>query len=475
MTQTEVRVTGGMVRGRLEGGVAVFRGLPFAAAPVGALRFAAPRPAEPWDGVREAFEYGPPPPQPLRSTDGDDWLTVNVFTPDPGSGAGLPVMVWFHGGGFTIGVSSSPEYDGGRLAREHGVVVVTFNYRVGFEGFAQIAGAPANRGLLDQVALLEWVQQNIRAFGGDPAEVTVFGQSAGAGSIAALLAMSRADGLFGRAITSSVPGVLLSPELAGDLAAACAAELGVGATVAELGDVEPELLVMAAEAVRGAMQERWGLAAKRGIQFAPVVDGDVLPETPWRAVAAGRARNIALMVGHTRDEQRLFSLLQGILGQVTAEMAAEAVDLFAPKNATYPSISAPEALFDVVHGDWLFRMPSLHLAEAQAAAGGPVHLFELTYQGALGAAHGLDIPLVFGNFDQGQTAALVAGSPAPELEELAARMRKVWAAGPDWPVYESEQRLTMVFDAVSSVQPYPEDESRLIWQGHDWLALPLEG
>src|SRR5215472_15127294 len=173
-----VRTTAGTVRGSRENGVAAYRGIPFAEPPVGALRFAAPRSVRGWEGVRPALDFGPPPPQGMgaaQETRGDDWLTVNVWTPGPDPGAGRAVMVWIHGGGYMIGASGFPEYDGARLAGDGDVVVVTFNYRTGVEGFAQIAGAPANRGLLDQVAALERVRDNIAAFGGDPGRVTVFG------------------------------------------------------------------------------------------------------------------------------------------------------------------------------------------------------------------------------------------------------------------------------------------------------------
>ena len=242
----EIRTAVGVLRGSREAGLAVFRGVRYAEPPVGALRFAAPRPVRGWAGVRAALSYGPPPPQPsafgtdgpAREAVGDDWLSLNVWSPDPAPGAGLPVLVWIPGGGYVIGSSSLPEFDGGRLAA-NGVVVVTLNYRLGMEGFAQIDGAPANRGLLDQVAALHWVRENIRAFGGDPNRVTVFGESAGGGSVAALLAMPRAAGLFRRAVAQSVPGTFFSPELAADIAAACAAELGVRPTAADLSAVEP--------------------------------------------------------------------------------------------------------------------------------------------------------------------------------------------------------------------------------------------
>ncbi len=226
--QIDVEVAGGVVRGATEAGLAVFRGIPYAALPV---RFGAPEPVEPWPGVRDATRFGPPPPQSgafgmdALVQHGDDWLTVNVWSPD--RHGGLPVMVWIQGGGYMFGMSGLPEYDGSTLARDGGVVVVTFNYRVGLEGFGYIAGTPANRGLLDQTAALEWVRSNIGAFGGDPDEVTVFGQSAGGGSVAALLAMPRAAGLFHRAIAQSVPGTFFTPDLAADITRACAAELGL--------------------------------------------------------------------------------------------------------------------------------------------------------------------------------------------------------------------------------------------------------
>ncbi len=498
----EVRAAGGVVLGAVESGVAVFRGIPYAEAPVGVLRFAAPRPAAGWAGVRSALGYGPPVPQTGMLGRGpsaadaadDDWLTVNVWTPAPDPAARLPVLVWIYGGGYTVGMSSWPEYDGGRLARGGGVVVVTFNYRLGMEGFAQIDGAPPNRGLLDQVAALEWVRENIGAFGGDPAEVTIFGESAGAGSVAALLAMPRAAGLFRRAVAQSVPGTFFSPRLAADLAAACADELGLRPTTADLAAVDPALLALTGDAVTESMParaDRWGQAGSRSVLFSPVVDGDILPVIPWQALAAGAARDIDLLVGHTRDEHRLFMLLTGLLGQVTPEQAESALRDFAPGGDgarryrdAYPD-AGPGELYELVHSDWLFRMPSLHLAQAQVAAGGRAHLYELTWTapgigGALGACHGLDVPLVFGNLTSGQPATLIGESPSPEATALSARMLAAWTAfathgDPGWPPYDPDQRLTQVFDVDPIVTTYPEDRSRRIWQDHVFTALSLHG
>ncbi|MEE1782896.1 carboxylesterase family protein [Streptomyces sp. SP17BM10] len=492
----------GVVRGGWEGGVAVFRGMPFAKAPVGVRRFGAPEPVGRWGGVRDATAFGPPPPQGgalgmgalSRDQPGDDWLTVNVWTPEPGPGAALPVMVWIHGGGYTVGTGALPEYDGGRLAREGGVVLVTLNYRVGLEGFGHVEGAPDNRGLLDQVAALTWVRDNIRAFGGDPDRVTVFGQSAGGGSVAALLAMPRAAGLFRRAVAQSAQGTFFTRGLAADIATVCAAELGLRPTAADLAGVPPAELAAAGDAVAATMArwaERWGPIAHRSVPYSPVVDGDSLPVTPWQALAAGACADVDLLVGHTRDEQRLLTALEGLLGQVTPEQAAAALAAFGPDAGAarryrdgYPA-AGPDELHELVLSDWLFRMPSLRLAEARTAAGSTAHVYELTWPapgmgGVLGACHGLDVPLVFGNLDRGQPALLLGESPPPEAEAVSAQLRAAWTSfatsgDPGWPPYDAGQRRTRRFDTVPAVVPYPEETSRRIWQDHDFRALPLLG
>jgi para-nitrobenzyl esterase len=495
----EVRISAGRLRGTWESGVATFRGIPFARPPVGALRFAAPQPVHGWDGVRDVASYGPPPPQArafgmdeaARAAGGDDWLTINVWSAQPGPAAGLPAMVWIHGGAYSIGMSSLPEYDGARLARD-GVVVVTFNYRVGLEGFAQIEGAPANRGLLDQIAALAWVHDNIRAFGGDPDRVTVFGESAGGGSVAALLAMPRAVGLFRRAVAQSVQGTFFSPELAADIAAACATELGLRPTATDLSTVAPARLSAAGDAVGASMarsSRRWGQVAYRSIPFSPVVEGDVLPVTPWRALADGAGRDVDLLVGHTRDEHRLFTALDGRLGTVTSEQAGTALDLLAPGvdgarryREGFPA-AGPDELYELVNSDWSFRMPTLHLADAQTGAGGRAHVYELRWAapgmgGVLGACHGLDVPLVFGNLDRGLPALLIGDDSNAEADALSAHMRAAWTAfathgDPGWIAYDTEERLVQLFDAHPTVAAYPEETSRLIWQDHTFTALPL--
>jgi para-nitrobenzyl esterase len=497
-----VRTTAGAVRGRREAGLAVFRGIPFAAPPVGEARFMAPRPADAWDGIRDAYAFGPPPPQDLGSLggpglievpEGDEWLTVNVWTPEPDPGAHRPVMVWIYGGAYKLGHSGSPGYDARHIAADGDVVVVSLNYRLGMEGFASIEGAPANRGLLDQVAALEWVRDNIESFGGDPGQVTVFGESAGAGSVASLLSMPRATGLFRRAIAQSVPGTFFSDALARDIGAALAAELGLRPTAADLSTIDPRRLTSAGETLSAKMLQRvdrWGRAAPTVTPFSPVVDGEILPTTPWQALASGSAKDVDLLVGHNRDEYRLFIAMAGRLGRITEERAASALRLFAPGpdgeqayRTAFPDAS-PGELYERVQTDWLFNMPSLHLAEAQRAGGGSAHVYELTWPapgngGALGACHGLDIPLLFGTYGADLGLLLFAGvEPSAEAEALSSRFRSSWTSfartgDPGWPAYDDERRLVQVLDAEPVVTAYPEERSRRLWEGHEFRPLPL--
>ncbi|MFI6960901.1 carboxylesterase/lipase family protein [Streptomyces sp. NPDC050255] len=497
----EVRTERGRVLGRMEpvggarGGcraaVAVFRGIPFAKPPLGALRFAAPEPPAAWDGSRPATRFGPPVPQydrmnpPAAGQEAEggpepDCLSVNVWSPGLGA-TGLPVMVWFHGGAYAFGHSGDPAYDGALLASE-GVVVVTFNYRVGMEGFGQIEGAPANRGLLDQLAALRWVRDNIAAFGGDPDRVTAFGESAGAGSIAALLASDAADGLFGRAITQSVPGSYFTPDLAADIADAVARLVGRAPTAEALRTVEPSALVRAAEEVhaeRGRRAGRWGVVAHAETLFSPVVDGRLPARTPWDALAAGAARGVGLMAGCNHDEYRLFMAKRREFGRVSAERAAWAMTVFGAEAggeraciAAFPGLG-DEELYERVCSDWLCRVPTLRLLEAAAEAGGRAFGYELRWPapvlgGLLGACHGLDVPLVLGTLDAPASVALLGPGPSEEAEALSRRMRTAWvrfaATGdPGWPAYDTDGRLTKVFDRRDSVEPDPLGASRVLW------------
>jgi carboxylesterase type B len=286
---TVVRTDLGQVRGRDEGGVVAFRGIPYAAAPDGPLRFQPPAPAAGWEGVRDCLSFGPPPPQNppapgvpsrWRPADGVDCLTLNVWSPDLGASR-LPVMVWIHGGMWKYGWTGMAQYDAARLTRA-GVLVVTINYRLGFEGFGHLPDVPDNRGLRDQIAALQWVQRNIAAFGGDAGNVTVFGQSAGAASTALLVAAPATDGLFRRAIAQSVPDGYHSVAEAEQVTGILAAAAGVAPTREGFAALAPEAILAVQDTPLTGRQVGGGA-------FGPVIDGDLVAGPPWAASEPVRA------------------------------------------------------------------------------------------------------------------------------------------------------------------------------------------
>lgn len=491
-TSREVATPGGVVEGRAERGVLSFLGVPYAAPPVGKFRFAAPAPAVPWSGVRDATRFGPPPPQSQLAggpqvaahhvANPDEWLTVNVWTPDL-SAAGLPVMVWIYGGAYMSGSSANPTYDGAALAREGRVVVVTLNYRLAAEGFMHLQDAPANRGLLDQVAALEWVRDSIAAFGGDPLKVTVFGQSAGAGCLAALLCMPSAEGLIHGAIVQSLPRPYITAALADEVAAEIAAGVGRPPARADLEDVDPMELVAAGDALTRRLPGsagQFGLLASSPSPYCPVLDGAVLDTNPWQGVAAGSARDVPLIVGHTRDEYRLFLALADQEGGASRAETEDALQRLAPGHGSnayrlaYPDASEAR-LFELVHSDWLFRMPTLALARAHARAGGATYLYELAFDvpgraGTLGSPHGSDVPLIFGTFTGGSAALPYPDSPPPApAVSLGVTMRTAWArfahtGNPDWQPFTAVDEATQIFDRSSRVTGYPEQASDHLWR-----------
>ena len=372
-----VRLADGAVRGSVSSGVAAFLGIPYAAAPFGANRMRAPQPAARWDGERAAGAFGPTvpkgdyPPQyatlfPEVVIPGEECLNLNVWTPDPGA-AGLPVFVWIHGGSFMNGSSSVGEYDGAAFARD-GVVCVSINYRLAAEGFLFLDDGIVNLGLLDQLAALRWVQENISSFGGDPARVTVAGESAGAMSVTTLLSMPLSAGLFAQAIAQSGAAAHTLTVAQGRMVGEhLAAALGVPASRSALAGVPLDKLVKAASDLVTEVQTapdpaRWGSLALSLLPFAPVVDGSVLPAAPLVSLASGQGADVPLLIGSNLDEARLFLVAAGtidLIDPVTLGAVAGAYGLPDAGLAVYsgnrPSGSAGDVLAAVIT-DWFFRV-----------------------------------------------------------------------------------------------------------------------
>jgi carboxylesterase type B len=468
----------GKVGGAVQDGITRFLGVPFAAAPEGPLRFRSPVPAPHWDGVRDAVAFGAAPPQVAptprapsmwRPGDGLDCLTVNVWTPDPGS-AGLPVMVWIYGGLWKHGAASMPHYDGATLAAS-GVVVVTFNYRVGFEGFGHLPGTEDNRGLRDQIAALEWVAQNIAAFGGDAANVTLFGQSAGAASIALLMGAPAARGLFRRAIAQSIPAGVRTVAEAEAVTTTIARAAGIPATREAFAAAPPETVLAVQDE---PLRERDGLTA-----FAPVVDGDLVTGPVWAALREGAGQDVELVCGFTHEEFRG----QGAPPPPDVDLAivAEAIGLEKQSVDDYrrahPHLSDPD-LFTVMLSDALVRMPTTWVAEAHARSGGRTWLYDFAWQGpTLGAAHGVDVPFVFGTTATRPAARLLGSPPPTECAALSGHIRTAWTSfaatgDPGWPRFTPDSPTTRVWDAPPSDVPYPLGDSRRIWQDHPRRTCP---
>ena len=474
-----VRTASGRVRGQVGDGIVSFKGIPFAAPPEGSLRFRPPAAPAGWDGVRDAVAFGPAPPQlspapgvppAWRPGDGLDCLTLNVWSPDLGGGAGLPVMVWFYGGGWRIGASGLPQFDGAVLARS-GVVVVTVNYRVGFEGFGRLPGVPDNRGLRDQIAALEWVRSNIPAFGGAADNVTVFGQSAGAGSAILLAAAPAAAGLFRRVIAQSIPYGYRDGADGDRVTAALAAAAGVAPTWEDFAALPPETILAAGDAAAADAATAGGRGPADSA-FGPVIDGDLVAGQPWTVIAAGVSRQIDLICGFTHEEYRMFT--QGAdLSGVDLDAVAGSFGLAADASADYRAARPGDAdavLFEVMMSDALFRMPTTWTAEAHARAGGRTWLYDFAWRGpTLGACHCVEVPFVFGNGDN-RFAALFLGSPPPtDFPALSAQVRTAWTSfaatgDPGWPRFDPADRRTRIWDATPADAAYPLADSYRIWR-----------
>jgi para-nitrobenzyl esterase len=504
-TTTTARTSYGSLRGVAEDDVVNFRGIPYARPPVGLLRFAPPQPPVSWTNTRDATSFGPRALQPAvgasaglntAAEQSEDCLTLNVWTPSVDD-ARRPVMVYLHGGAFLVGAGSWPMYNGATLARHGDVVVVTINYRLGLFGYLRgidICGealpSTGNEGLLDQIAALTWVKQEIAAFGGDPENVTVFGTSAGSRSIALMLASPRARGLFDKGVLQSGPALANTRDDAAGVMEAILSDLGLAPneagrlldlTAAQLLDIQMRVTPRSA-----------------GIMYGPVAGGTDIPADPEAVIAGGSAAGIPLLVGTNLEEYKFHrrgdrtveyltdeALLARLVDPRTTEEArdnasvdpAKVVALYRRERASRGESTVASELWFAIMTDRRYRVPSMRLAELHAEHTSATFTYLFTWRspgwdGKLGAGHEVNTPFVFGTFDASDSQDLVpAGSP---IGDLATRMQDAWIAfartgNPqtpalaDWTPYTASRRTTMLLGATCGSVDAPFEPERRLW------------
>ncbi|ORX08244.1 carboxylesterase [Mycobacterium szulgai] len=500
----------GPVRGAYRGGVEgrprvkVWKGIRYAAAPLGDLRFRAPEPPQGWTDVADATAFGPACPQPvlpnvpldLGAPQGEDCLRLNIWAPaDSGPGDGKPVMVWLHGGAYVLGSGSQPLYDGRRLASSGDLVVVTVNYRLGVLGFADFSSFGTERrrfdsniGLRDVLAALAWVRDNIAAFGGDPDNVTLFGESAGAGLVTTMLATPAAAGLFAGAIAQSSPATsVYDRDRARRVAVSILDKLGIGpADVAELPAVPTAAIVAAAHEVFNEVPVR----NPGTLAFVPIVDGDLLHDYPVKVAQEGRSHPVPLIVGTNRHEAALFRWMRSPLMPITphaitsmfAQIAAEQPDLQLPTEdeigSAYSRIRRRARPLSIAT-DVGFRMPTVWFAEGHSKVA-PVYLYRFDYSTPVlklllvRAAHATELPYVWGNLGGPKDPTLKLGG-AKTARAVGSRVQTRWinfatqakpagpAGEPDWPPYEATDRACLIIDNRDTLVSDVDGRIRAAW------------
>jgi para-nitrobenzyl esterase len=489
-----VDTTGGRVRGGSSDGVRHFLGLPYGASTGGANRFLPPRLVAPWPGVREATQFGNSAPQtnpgappidnpvmaffprdPKYVAESEDCLRLNVWTPSLATDGKRPVMVWLHGGGFAVGSASWPVYDGASFARTNDAVVISVNHRLNMFGYSYLADAlgpdyrKGNVGQLDIVAALRWVRDNIAAFGGDPNNVTIRGQSGGGGKVSVLLAMPEAHGLFHKAIIESGPGLRAQDP---DKAAAAAAKL-----VSAVGGKDKLLSASQDELMRAyfAMQAAQGAMGGLGPGFTPVVEGVSLPRHPYDPDATPLSANVPLLIGRTHHESAMFMMGRpvkddaAVLAVARQSAPAKADAVVAAYRAAHPGASFWEQAV-LIGTDSGTGLRTRELADRKSVQPAPVYVYRFDWEtkvmnGAFRAAHGVDTSFIFNN-----TAIDPFLGGDPTARALADKVTRSWAAfmrsgspeargglGP-WPRYSASRRSTMLISNASHVEPDPDGE-----------------
>jgi para-nitrobenzyl esterase len=501
-----VETVSGKVRGVHDDGVWAYKGIPYGADTAGAGRFRRARPPLPWSGIRECWEYGPSCPQmtveqmtgtpmppeveammgvlAVEPSMSEDCLALNVWTPNIEPHANLPVLIWLHGGGMNTGSASWPLYDFTNLARHRRVVVVGINHRLGIFGFLDVSqlgtefAESGNIGMLDVVDALHWVRQNIGGFGGDPHNVTVFGESGGGAKTTTLLAMPEARGLFHKAFPMS--GAMLAaqePERAQSTAEMALINAGSGNDPKALEAVDVARLIEAEVDLMGA-----GLLGAGGRRFGPVL-GPSLPHHPEHAIQHGSAADISVVSGCTTDEMLAFlaadpevwSLTeQGLCDRLEVLLGDSTAAILERYRAVRPDDSLTSLLVAITT-DAVMRMPHIRLTEAKLHAGGApawMYLFAWGFAGEDGrvwSAHGTDMPYFFDNADK---AAIATGEhAAPLVADMSGALASLAYNGdpnhqglPEWPTYDLKERHTMRFDTPSSVESDPFGAERLCWE-----------
>ena len=503
-----VSIHQGKLEGDEQGGLLVFKGIPFAAPPVGAFRWLAPQKPASWTGVRDARRFNPVAPQnrmmltalSAMVVDGEqseDCLTLNVWTPAH-DGKRRPVMVWIHGGAFTIGSGSQSLYDGSVLARRGDVVLVTVNYRLGPLGFLRLADvtdgkipSTGSEGMLDQVAALEWVRDNIAEFGGDPGNVTIFGESAGGMSVGTLLAMPAARGLFHKAIPQSGACHTGAPATRANRTA----ERVLSRLRVQPGDTAAIRALTPAQLLTGTLLDDGKTPdPELGMAYQPCIDGTHVPRAAIEMVADGSASGVAVMVGSTLEEWKLFSLMDPSLHKLdraglgarmsrrlTADAADRVIDSYAKARAARGESVTPADLFTAIETDRVFRIPGVRLAQVQPRHDHETRVYSYLFTwpspamgGVLGSCHALELGFVFGT-NQAPGMAAFAGT-GPAAEKLATQMQDAWLAFArsgdpsnestgEWKRYDEALRATMIFGASTKLENAPRDEERRAWDG----------